>query len=221
LKRFRILFVERRRASTRPLLEGLRQQYAVSLVHGRRDALSDIDGNPPDLILVDVPSIRFDLERFCKDAKTLAPTVLFFFLLGKGMRLDQLPHTHGHLRHPLTPRQLLGRLARVLPKRDGEVICWRGLELYVSARSLGCAGREVLVTPKQALLAAHLLRSPEETLTRAQLMEEVWGTDYLGDTRTLDVHIHWLRKALRTLKAPVRIETERGVGYRLVDGAVQ
>jgi len=53
-------------------------------------------------------------------------------------------------------------------------------------------------------------------LSRSLLMQKVWGTSYLGDTRTLDVHIHWLRSALATLDAPFQVRTHRGVGYSLV-----
>ena len=76
--------------------------------------------------------------------------------------------------------------------------------------------RQIPLTPKQAALTLAFLRSPEETLSRARLMQEVWGTDYLGDTRTLDVHIHWLRKSLKQLQSPFVIKTLRGQGYQLV-----
>ena len=77
--------------------------------------------------------------------------------------------------------------------------------------------RQIPLTPKQAALTLAFLRTPEVTLSRARLMQDVWGTDYLGDTRTLDVHIHWLRKSLKQLQAPFMLETLRGKGYQLID----
>jgi DNA-binding response OmpR family regulator len=70
--------------------------------------------------------------------------------------------------------------------------------------------------PKQALLVETFFRHPGETLARKTLMEKVWNTDYIGDTRTLDVHIRWLRQAIeKDPGSPRYLLTVRGVGYRL------
>ncbi len=216
MKRYRILFIERYRTVEARVLPALLQHYDVELVHGRREAMGTLEQHVPDLILVDVPSIRFDLERFCEDIKQRQIGISFFFLLGKGMRLDRLPRAHGFLRHEFTIRQLLNRLERILPEQTGELITWKGLQLNCTTNSLAWETEEIFLTPKQAALARVFINAPEALLSRAQLMQDVWGTDYLGDTRTLDVHIHWLRKALRSLKAPFCLETVRGRGYRLL-----
>jgi DNA-binding response OmpR family regulator len=216
LKHYRILFVERYRTVEREVLPALLQNYEVDLVRGRREAMTSVDERVPDLVLIDVPSIRFDLERFCHDLKERIPGISLFFLLGKGMRLDSLPRHHDFLRHDFTTRQLLNRLSRSLPEELGEVIGWQGLELDCTTNALTWKVEDVFLTPKQAALMTEFLRAPEELLSRAWLMQEVWGTDYLGDTRTLDVHVHWLRKALRSLKAPFRFQTVRGKGYRFL-----
>jgi DNA-binding response OmpR family regulator len=71
------------------------------------------------------------------------------------------------------------------------------------------------LTPKQAVLLEVFLRHPGEILTRAFLMKQVWDTEYMGDTRTLDVHIHWVRKAIEVdYKSPVYLRTVRRIGYR-------
>jgi len=216
LKHYRILFIVRCNSLERELLPVLRQKYEVLLAHGRKEALTTLTPQAPDLVLVDVPSIRFNLDRFCDDLKAQSPCVLLFFLLGKGMRLDKLPKSHGFLRHSFSTRQLLNRLTRVLPQHDGETVEWRGLRLNHGARSLAWDTEEFFLTPKQTALLEAFLLAPEKTLSRAYLMQEVWGTDYLGDTRTLDVHLHGLRKALRSLEAPFHLVTQRGKGYRLV-----
>ena len=216
MKRYRILFVERYRTVEREVLPVLLQNYDVHLVRGRRDAMASLDDRAPDLVLIDVPSIRFDLERFCQDIKERVPGISLFFLLGKGMRLDRFPRPHDFLRHDFTTRQLLSRLSRSLPEETGEIFGWQGLELDCTTNALTWKREDVFLTPKQAALMLEFIRAPEELLSRAWLMQEVWGTDYLGDTRTLDVHVHWLRKALRSLKAPFRFQTVRDKGYRLV-----
>lgn len=218
-----LLFVLRQRSLENRLLPDLLQHYQVTVVSVRRDALHALATSPPDLMMVDVPSIRFDLARFFEEAGKVCPDLASFLLLGKGMRLDQLPRAYGHIRHPFSVAQLLRRLARALSARTdaaaqgGETISWNDLCLDAGRRLLIWKDGHVAMTPKQSALLRVFLDSPECTISRAHLMQEVWGTDYLGDTRTLDVHVHWLRKALAELRTPFVLETQRGEGYRLVE----
>lgn len=215
-----ILFIVRHRTTEKRLLPGLQRHYAVEVVQTRRDAIAHLhsttSGFSVDLVLVDLPSLRFDLTRFYDDVQALDASLPFFLLLSKGMRLDQLPHANGHLRHPCTQRQLLRRLARVLPEHQGEVVAWRGIQLDTERHILMWDDKQAPLTTKQAGLALAFLETPDELITRVQLMQDVWGTDYMGDTRTLDVHIHWLRKSLKALQAPFALETKRGQGYKLI-----
>ena len=74
------------------------------------------------------------------------------------------------------------------------------------------------MTPKQARLLEMFLRAPGKLLTRREIIKHVWDTDYIGDTRTLDVHISWLRRAIELdPDNPKFLKTIRGVGYRFVD----
>ncbi|MGC9521351.1 MAG: winged helix-turn-helix transcriptional regulator [Anaerolineae bacterium] len=216
MDRQHVLFVVAHRSVERRLRPSLEQRYEVTVAAIRREALQSIEEEPPDIILVDVPSIRFDVSRFFDSLSDLHVPVITFLLLGKGMRLDQLPRANGYLRHPITTRQLMRRLSRVVPTGPREMVEWHGLYLDTENRLMIWRGQQVPLTPKQASLARVFLTSPETVVSREHLMKEVWGTDYMGDTRTLDVHIHWLRKALAQTEAPFEIETERGVGYRLV-----
>lgn len=215
MDRQHILFVVAHRSVERRFAPSLEERYAVTIAQLRRDALSLIEAEPPDLVLVDVPSIRFDVERFFQAFEDLPVQMTTFLLLGKGMRLDQMPRANGYLRCPFTARQLMRRLSRIVPTGPRETTEWQGLCLDTENRFLIWRGRQLPLTPKQAALALVLLSASEEVVTREKLMKEVWGTDYMGDTRTLDVHIHWLRKTLSQLEAPFEIETKRGVGYRL------
>ncbi len=83
-------------------------------------------------------------------------------------------------------------------------------------RLLVVDGQETELTPKQALLIEMFFTNPGVTLDRRTLMEKVWQTDYLGDTRTLDVHVRWVRQMLEDDPSkPQYLQTVRGVGYRL------
>lgn len=203
------------RSLEQKLLAGLNAHYDVQIAQTRREAMAFLANHAVDLVLADVPSTRFNLARFWEDARTRNPEVRFFLLLDKGTRLDQMPRAHGYLRYVFSPSQLLRRLARVLPTHQGEIVAWRGLRLDVGGYFLIWETRQVVLTPKQAALIRAFLCAPDTLLSRAQLMQDVWGTDFLGDTRTLDVHIHWLRKSLERLQAPFEVATERGKGYRL------
>lgn len=210
-----ILFIVHNRAVERSLLTGLLQRYTVSVANLRRQALKYLAENEVDLVLIDVPSIRFDLSRFFDSLKQMDAVCLIFLLLGKGDRFDQAPQADGYLRHPVTTRQLLRRLSRILPSHTGEIVSWNGLSLDTASQLLLWKGQRVFLTPKQAALALAFLRQPDTLLTRAELMQDVWGTTFLGDTRTMDVHIHWFRNALKQLDAPFSLVTQRRKGYYL------
>jgi len=216
LKRNTILFLVRYSSLDQKLLASLNAHYEVLIAQTRREAVALLASHTIDLVLADVPSVRFDLARFCQDARKRNADIRFFLLLDKGTRLDQMPRAHGYLRYNFSPSQLLPRLARVLPTHQGEIIEWCGLRLDVEGHFLIWETRQVALRPKQTALLRAFLRAPDKALSRAQLMQDVWGTDFLGDTRTLDVHIHWLRKSLERLQAPFAVTTERGKGYRLI-----
>jgi two-component system alkaline phosphatase synthesis response regulator PhoP len=213
----RVLFAVAHRTVERQLHPVLHRHYELTSVRLRREAMQALEGDPlPDLILVDVPSIRFDVTRFFESLEMMDLTIATFLLLGKGMRLDQMPKAHGYLRHPFSSRQLLARLRRVLPPTLQRTVEWRGLCLDTESNFLIWDERHAPVTPKVAALSRMFLTRPDEIITREELMKEVWGTDYMGDTRTLDVHIHWFREALTEVGAPFELMTQRSVGYYFV-----
>ncbi len=215
VKRDTILFLVRYGSPDQKLLAALNAHYDVLVAETRRQAIAFFTDHTIDLVLADVPSLRFDLGRFCEAARKQNPEIRFFLLLDKGTRLDQVPRVHGYLRYVFSPAQLLRRLARVLPARQGEIVTWRGLCLDVEGHFLRWETRQVALMPKQTTLMRAFLCAPDTILSRTQLMQDVWGTDFMGDTRTLDVHIHSLRRSLARLQAPFTLVTERGKGYRL------
>jgi len=90
-----------------------------------------------------------------------------------------------------------------------------GLSLNVAERSLTRGGKRIHMTPRMCALLQVFIANRGKVLTRQFLMEKIWETSYMGDTRTLDVHIHMLRKALGDgSRKPVYLHTVRGVGYR-------
>jgi DNA-binding response OmpR family regulator len=118
---------------------------------------------------------------------------------------------------PFTARKLINAIERLLQvKNSDDVIVCGPLAVNLAQRVLIANGSETQLTPKLAQLVETFFRHPGETLDRKQLMEQVWHTNYLGDTRTLDVHVRWIRRAIETDPGnPRYLKTVRGVGYRL------
>ena len=91
-----------------------------------------------------------------------------------------------------------------------------GIEVDVGRHSASLNGASLTLTPKEFDLLAFLLKNKGLVFTRDQLLEKIWGYDYAGDTRTVDVHVRWLREKIEDDPAkPRRLVTVRGVGYRL------
>ena len=119
------------------------------------------------------------------------------------------------LNHPFTIRKLLNRINQLLPSVDSLIFQVGPLTLNVDKRSLLKNHRERRLTPKQAHLLEVLMRHPGQVVPRSELMQRVWETDFLDDTRTLDVHIRWVREAVEDNPSKPRyITTVRGKGYQ-------
>jgi DNA-binding response OmpR family regulator len=128
------------------------------------------------------------------------------------------PVTHNcdvMLQLPFTPRKLVNRIKRLMPTNRQNTIEVGPIELAPNVRVARMGDRETRLTPKAASLLEVFLKHPDETLDRGFLMREVWDTNYIGDTRTLDVHVRWVRLAIEAdPSSPRHIKTVRGVGYR-------
>ena len=126
------------------------------------------------------------------------------------------------LQQPFTARELLIQVRKLLPRqRMAGVLSVNGFVFDVERRKVykDTACRQL--TPRQAKLLEAFMRQPDETLSRRFLMKHVWNTDYLGDTRTLDVHIRWVREAIEDNPSkPKYLRTVRRVGYRFETGNV-
>lgn len=126
---------------------------------------------------------------------------------------------------PIDEAELAGRLSLLLrragPVRTGYLTIADGLELDLERRELVRHGERIHLRPKEAGLLELLLRASGRTLTRGQILARVWGPAHQGDPRTVDVHVRWLRAKIEPdPRAPVRLLTVRGLGYRLESAAL-
>jgi DNA-binding response OmpR family regulator len=119
---------------------------------------------------------------------------------------------------PVTARKLVYRIRKFF-QGDAGILSQGDVTLDLRERKVVCGCGEHRLTPRLCALLAFLMRNPGRDLSRKEIMQAVWDTDYMGDTRTLDVHIHWLRQAVEpNPRNPLHILTVRGLGYRFEPG---
>ncbi len=191
----------------------------VAVVNSGSEAMRWIDKRQPDLIVFDASTMRSSGVRTCKRLTRALPNVPLIHCRKAGLPEDRSAEADIYLAKPFTARKLLNRIWTLLPADDldEEIVRLGPLTLYCSKRSVDVAGRgEHRLTPKMASLLEVFLREPNQIVSRHKLMEVVWKTSYFGDTRTLDVHIRWLREIIEEDPAdPQLLSTVRGVGYIL------
>ncbi len=168
-----------------------------------------------DLVIVDAVSLRTSGERICRQLEqsvTRCPIIL--------IRPPEYPTTCQHceltLHPPVSLRKLTGIVRRMLSEDPLGAISCGPFRMNRTTRILQANGSEVQLNPKLAELIELFMMHPNQVLDRERIMRKVWKTDYVGDTRTLDVHIRHARKLIESNpQRPQYLKTVRGVGYRL------
>jgi DNA-binding response OmpR family regulator len=179
----------------------------------------------PDLVILDVMLPGMDGFEVCRAIRREADTPVLMLTA----RTDDVDAIVGlelgaddYVTKPFNPRALVARVKAILRRTDGTVRLGRPIEvgtLRIEPRRRGVAvgDRSVELRPREFDLLAALARDPGVVLSREALLEDVWGTDFAGETRTVDVHVSELRRKLGP-DGPT-IESIRGVGYRLIADA--
>ena len=201
-------------SSLRPSLE--KRGYIVSAVSSRKKALEQVGTDKPDLIVVDATSPRLDGGRTCQALRQKVGEVPIILISEEGSNSGQA-EADFHLTAPFTFRKLANRIKRAVQssEQSGKTLQVGGLILNLDRRSVTRGKKKHQLTPKECNLLETFMRNPGKVLSRKFLMKNVWDTDYLGDTRTLDVHVRWIREKIEeNPSSPVYLCTVRGVGYR-------
>jgi DNA-binding response OmpR family regulator len=191
---------------------------------GMRRALD----HPPDLVLLDVnlPGMNgFEVCRHLRQSAATAatPVIMLTARIDEGDRVAGLDiGADDYITKPFSPKEALARIRAVLRRAERgnaepEAFADGPLRIDVGARRAEVSGRDLELTRKEFDLLVELIRQRGRVLTRERLLETVWGYDYPGETRTVDVHVRRLRQKLGS---PVdeRVETVVGVGYRYRSG---
>ncbi len=215
-----VLLVEGQNAgrdSLRPML--LKAGYEITIVNTGAEALDWLQDQAPNLIVFDASTMRSNGVRNCRRLRRFAEFIPIIHSRAAGEEEDRSAEADVYLERPFSARKLLNRTRALLPADSSreEIIRYGNIILYRSKRSVGVIGKgEFTLTPKLALLLETFIRQPGVLLTRRQLMQTVWQTDFVGDTRTLDVHIRWIRECIEDVPGqPELLKTHRGQGYVL------
>lgn len=194
----------------------LKKGFALFVENSPRKAADRARATKPDVIVLDAVSLRTSGIRLCRHLHKEIDDCPIVLITRAILSNPGDIGAQAVLVPPFTPRKLLNAVQRQLPSDEASSIQAGPIRINTKQRKVSCGGREDQVTPKEAKLLEVFLRHPGILLTRKFLIKAVWDTDYTGDTRTLDVHISWLRRAIELdpLK-PKFLKTIRGVGYRL------
>ena len=206
-----------------------REGYAVSVATDGRRALERFRADPPALVILDLmlPEVSgLDLCRMMR-AESDVPIIM---VTAKDSEADKVTGLElgadDYVTKPFSMRELVSRvranLRRTKPQAVAEpvdeVISGGSVRMDVGRHEVSVRGESVALTPKEFELLETFLRRRGRLLTREFLIDEVWGSDYFGDTRTLDVHVKRLRRKLEDdPHHPRHLLTVRGLGYKFVD----
>lgn len=189
--------------------------FDVRVAKSGSQALAQLKDVDPDILVVNAASMRSSGVRICKKLQEEDAATPIILIIAPEKKVSDEAATLV-LRHPFTVQKLTNRIKPLLPS-DGKNILQAGaIRLDLDRKRVRCLGQNKRLTPRLVVLLQTLMESPGEVVEREELFKKVWETDYTGDTRTLDVHISWLRKAIEPDPTkPKFLRTIRGVGYRL------
>lgn len=202
----------------RGFLRGLQKRYITFHVRSGKRAIDVAQEENAAVVVLDAASLGTTGERICTRLRSaLSDASLIHIYDHKPIAKSE--HADEVLVMPFTSRKLNNCVERVLNvatvHADDLLVCGP-FAMSVDKRILLAHGQEISLSPKQVALLQAFFSHPNEILDRAWLMQNVWDTTYTGDTRTLDVHIRWVRRVLEDgSKRPKFLKTVRGRGYRL------
>lgn len=214
--------------------ENLVEALRYNLEHEGYEVLTAPDGGSgletaraalPDLVILDVMLPNLDGLEVCRILRR-ETDVPILMLTAKGEEIDRVVGLEigadDYVTKPFSMRELMARVRAMLRRprktasaRMAEPLRSGTLAVDVDAHQASLNGEELRLKPREFDLLTLFMRNSGRAFTRDQILEQLWGHDYIGDVRTVDVHVRWLREKIEAdPSAPARIITIRGVGYR-------
>lgn len=199
-----------------------KEGYSVVCAFDGLDAISKYESEKPSLILLDIMLPRLDGWQVCRQIRknSQVPIIMitaksetFDKILGLELGADD------YISKPFDAKEVIARVKAVLRRTvstqtNNTEIKYDKLTINISNYELIVDGKQIDTPPKELELIFHLANNPNRVYTRDQLLDEVWGFDYFGDSRTVDVHVKRLREKLENVSDKWSLKTVWGVGYK-------
>jgi len=217
MKTTTLLLIEGKHADYPTFTPALRKKgFVVELVSSGSEALARLSaGFSPELTVVNAATLRTSGKRICQSLREKAASLPILLVLDGDHEVEKVD-ADVILSLPFTAQKLVNRIRHLLPGDGTDFIHAGPISLDVEKRTVQCLGKQTRLTPRLVRLLKVLIKHNGELVERKVLFSQVWETDYTEDTRTLDVHISWLRQAIEAdPDTPQLLTTVRGVGYRL------
>ena len=198
--------------------------FDVVVANDGEDALKCAQVNNPDLILLDIMLPALDGWQVCREIRKTS-NVPIIMLTAKGETFDKVLGLElgadDYVTKPFETKEVVARIKAVLrrssenEKTEGsKEVRYDKLRINITNYELVVDGVQIDTPPKELELIYHLASNPNRVYTRDQLLDEVWGFDYYGDSRTVDVHVRRLREKLEGVSEKWSLKTVWGVGYK-------
>jgi DNA-binding response OmpR family regulator len=196
--------------------------YGVSIANNGMNGLDLFYEHPPDLVILDIMLPEMDGWEVCKEIRRYEKTPIIM-LTGKGENRDKLKGfdlgTDDYLVKPFDPNELMARIKAVLRRTNplfdtNEIIELPLLKIDLQRYQVTCETQEIVFPPKEMEVLYFLASHANHVFTRQQLLDHLWGWDFEGDPRTVDVHIKRIREKLGDSNPYWKVKTIRGVGYK-------
>lgn len=213
----RILLIEGKRTDHQSFTSGLTKKgFLVESVASGTAALAHFDSGAPDLVVIDASSMRSSGKRICQSLHEKSSPLPIILVIGQDGDPNDQYGANVVLALPFTLQKLVNRIRHLLPVENNATLAAGPFQLDVEQRRLLIEDKQIRLTPRLLILFKILMEHPGEVIERETLFKQAWETDYTGDTRSLDVHMSWLRQLVEeNPRHPRYIKTIRGVGYRL------
>ncbi|GAB2757599.1 response regulator transcription factor [Salinifilum aidingensis] len=221
----RVLIVEDEESFSDPLAYMLRKEgFTAAVATDGSEALEEFDRSGADIVLLDLMLPGMSGTDVCKQLRQRS-AVPVIMVTARDAEIDKVLGLElgadDYVTKPYSSRELIARVRAVLRRRgevedpEQQVLVGGPVRMDVERHVVTVSGEEVTLPLKEFDLLEYLLRNTGRVLTRAQLIDRVWGADYVGDTKTLDVHVKRLRAKLEENPAEPRyLITVRGLGYK-------
>jgi DNA-binding response OmpR family regulator len=211
-----LLVIEGRHAEIPSFAADLQKKgFDVVSAQNGGQAVSKLKQTNPNLVIINAPSLRSSGIRICLSLRKKESKIPIILIVENEKSVDK-DLADSILELPFTAQKLVNRIKALLPGDGNNVVSAGPIRLDLENRRVRSLGKNTKLTPRLITLLQILMDKHGEVVEREALFKKVWETNYTGDTRTLDVHISWLRRAIELdPNNPKFLKTIRGVGYRL------